>query len=531
MEKDFTLNPKGIDEISGELQKWSRSVGISKENTVRIRLTIEELLLRVSQYYKDEMTVTLEMKRRLWVPIFHLSYTEEPFNPVMENFSGMDEEIKSMFIRLGFVPEWTYRQGRNELFIRGPRGTIHSEVWLIVSVLLAALSAILGNVIPIDLKSVLLNFFYAPVSNMFMNALTTFIGPMIFITVMSGVCSIGNVSDFNKIGKYVISRMLSLSILEEALCIILMIPFFRLGIGHMTEGKIEAVGIADLIFSIIPSNPVTPFAEKNLIQIMFMSLMVGAGMLVLGERTKKMQEIVHECDDLLMEVIDFVCKLLPLYIYTSLTVFFWQSDGIGSKLLRAWKPVLLVIVFNILLFGIKVLIVHVKLRVPVKVVVQKISKTMLMGFMTASSASVFADAMEVNENDLGIAPEFNNFANPFGLLLIVTQVGSCYVAIMLYFVEMYQIPVNVTWMIILLFMVCIFSLISPPVSGGMLVCIGMIMAQLKIPTDGIAVAGILALITDFIATGFKIGDTHLEILLEANALNKLDKSILRARPE
>ena len=67
---------------------------------------------------------------------------------------------------------------------------------------------------------------------------------------------------------------------------------------------------------------------------------------------------------------------------------------------------------------------------------------------------------------------------------------------------------------------------TPPVSGGMLVCIGMLMTQLNIPMEGIAIAGILGIVTDFIATGFKIGISHLELLLEAYAFQKADRQTI-----
>jgi Na+/H+-dicarboxylate symporter len=80
------------------------------------------------------------------------------------------------------------------------------------------------------------------------------------------------------------------------------------------------------MFSVVPSNPVTPFIDKNMLQIVFISLMTGAGLLVLERKTETLRKLVQEGMDLFMEVIGAVCKLLPLYIYTSLTVFMWKME-------------------------------------------------------------------------------------------------------------------------------------------------------------------------------------------------------------
>lgn len=68
---------------------------------------------------------------------------------------------------------------------------------------------------------------------------------------------------------------------------------------------------------------------------------------------------------------------------------------------------------------------------------------------------------------------------------------------------------------------------SPQVSGGVLVSLGIILAQLIIPAVGLAVAGTLALILDFFSTGSKIAGQHLEMILQADHLDMLDRNILR----
>ena len=77
-------------------------------------------------------------------------------------------------------------------------------------------------------------------------------------------------------------------------------------------------------------------------------------------------------------------------------------------------------------------------------------------------------------------------------------------------------------------MCCIFSVTSPPVSGGLLVCLGMLMEQGNIPMEGMAIASILAIAIDFIVTGFKAGLTHLELVLEAASFDKLDREKLKS---
>ena len=66
----------------------------------------------------------------------------------------------------------------------------------------------------------------------------------------------------------------------------------------------------------------------------------------------------------------------------------------------------------------------------------------------------------------------------------------------------------------------------PPVSGGMLVCVGRVFSQLGLPSAGLSVAGLLLMILDFILTGFKIGITHDMCLRSADKMGMVNRDIL-----
>ena len=93
--------------------------------------------------------------------------------------------------------------------------------------------------------------------------------------------------------------------------------------------------------------------------------------------------------------------------------------------------------------------------------------------------------------------------------------------------EEYRIPVSFVWV----FMACIFSIVfataTPCVSGGTLICIGIMMENLSIPNNSLALAGTLSIILDFILTMDRVFLQELELYLMAKKYNMLDESVLR----
>ena len=51
--------------------------------------------------------------------------------------------------------------------------------------------------------------------------------------------------------------------------------------------------------------------------------------------------------------------------------------------------------------------------------------------------------------------------------------------------------------------------------------------QLGLPGEAMAISGLLALVLDFVATGFSLGLRHLELLLQAEHLGMLDHDVLQ----
>ena len=62
-----------------------------------------------------------------------------------------------------------------------------------------------------------------------------------------------------------------------------------------------------------------------------------------------------------------------------------------------------------------------------------------------------------------------------------------------------------------------------------MVCLGILMAQLNIPSEGLAIAGTLALVLDFFCTAAKVLGQHLEMTLQACKLEMIDLEVLRSK--
>jgi len=103
-----------------------------------------------------------------------------------------------------------------------------------------------------------------------------------------------------------------------------------------------------------------------------------------------------------------------------------------------------------------------------------------------------------------------------------------FIAIAFYLAEVYQAPVGPTCFAVAGFISLIVSLATPPVSGGTMICLNIMLNALGIPLSGLAIASVLALVFDYISTGSYIAMRHMEMVIQAGHLDLLDKEVLRS---
>lgn len=520
-EYSIALDASGIDIISDKIAEKMKKAGVRKKDILRLRLTIEDHLVRVSQHYGTDVTVTLRMGRRFCTPYVYISYEGDEFDPI-----SSDDSSPYVFPDMGIDLQWSYRRGINTLYFKAPYQTPKNEVFLIAAVVLALLAGFLNGFIPTQVSHVAADYILTPVSNAFMSVLGAFVRFMIFFSVISGICSIGSISDFSKMGRHLSGRMIVRTFAGTAFCIVTMIPFYKFGSGDLKEGVSQLGKIIELLFSIFPDDLLSPFIEGNTLQIIFIAVMSGSVILLLGDKAEQLRKIIKDLTLLFSHIIVIICKFLPIYIFSSLVLLIWEN---GSEMfIKFWKPLVLSTVILTLFVVVKVIYVSIRFKISPLKFLSVIKGTMLVALATASSAAALSDVLQINEKKLGISPKLNGFGVPFANLLIRSVVGAIFVITIYYMAEVYAVPVNIGWFVTAWIMCSILSIAAPPVPGGSLVVMEMLLTQLGIPLEGIAVAGLITLITEFTCTAAMQGIGHCEILINADDLNMLDRSKLDA---
>ena len=525
--KEYELNANAVDEISGSISEFLTDEAVERLNVLRIRLVMEELLLRVMDMHTEPFRVRFGLGKQFGKPLVSLKYGGDAFDPTAAGSENWNDRI---LVSAGLSPSWTYRRNVNTLSLRLTESDGYGKLFFIlIAAVAAAILGAAGHFLPQALKAGIDEVLLSPLMSGFLGLLNTFAGVMIAFTICSGVLGVGDSAALGKIGKGLLLRLFVISLIVSAFALGFAAVFLDLNFTTAGSGGSSQLGqISKMIFGILPSDPVSPFLHCNTMQIIVIALFAGVALLTLGERGQQLRTFVEEGAELTQLITSSVCRLVPLFVFTALLKQIWS--GSAARLLTLWKPLLLIISAGLIVTALLFLFTGLQLRCPPLLLLKKLLPPFLVAFTTASSMSAFSTGMETCEKKCGAERSFLEFALPVGSViykpvsLCMLSVLSCSLA------EIFGVEVDPAWFIMAWLAAALLSIAVPPIPGAALTIYSILFTQLNIPADALLLAAALDVVTDFFDTGFNVLLLNLEMVREAAILHRIDRDKLVRNP-
>lgn len=161
-----------------------------------------------------------------------------------------------------------------------------------------------------------------PIGDTFINMIKMVIAPIIFLTIVLGIASMG---DMKKVGKVGGKALIYFEIVTTfALVIGLFVAnIFKPGSGldpeKLAKGDVtefvssgKEMDWVDFFLHIIPSNIFDAFARGDILQILFFSVLFGLGLTMLKEKGKPIIVAFEKLSSVFFNILSMVMRLAPL---------------------------------------------------------------------------------------------------------------------------------------------------------------------------------------------------------------------------
>ena len=142
----YVLSNENIDIIADHIREYLKELEIERSNIIRIRLLMEEALLRWQDRFGDQCSVKLSLEVRLRRPTVTLELAGDYYDPLSSS-SELGNWADSLLRSIGLQPRFSYQYQRSvnivQLKLKRPR--LSPALTLLMSVALGLLLGVAGE--------------------------------------------------------------------------------------------------------------------------------------------------------------------------------------------------------------------------------------------------------------------------------------------------------------------------------------------------------------------------------------------------
>jgi aerobic C4-dicarboxylate transport protein len=203
-----------------------------------------------------------------------------------------------------------------------------------------------------------------PLGDAFIKAIRVLIAPIIFFTVVHGIA---HMADIARVGRVAIKTIVYFEVLTTIALIIglIAVNLWRPGAGMNVDlsqintsvlapyvKQTTEVGFVPFLTNIIPNTFVGAFAEGNVLQVLFISVLCGFGLIALGPSGKPLLDVIEVASRMIFSVVGIVMWAAPLGAFGAIA-FTVGKFGVASlaslaSLLGSFYVTCLVFIFVVL---------------------------------------------------------------------------------------------------------------------------------------------------------------------------------------
>lgn len=521
----YELNLTNIDGASKTVTDFLSSEKVSSKEVQRIRLSVEEILLKYLGSLNSGTSFEIVTAKRFRTLKIELVIAGDSIDPFADDDGG-GTILNNLLSNFGLAPTWRYKNGKNIITFTAKKQKKLSQILQIgIAILAAIVFGGLCLILPDSVSTFITSDLVTPVFNTFMGLLSAISGPIIFLSVVWGICGIGDMATFGKIGKKMIGRFLLVSIIVGAAMTVLFALMFQT--SAIGGAAFEFSDLYEMILDIIPSNLFAPFIEGNSLQIIFIAIIVGLTMLFLGNRIPIMINVVDQLNVVMQTIMSAVSSFIPFFVFGS--IFNMIVGGNLLSVAKSYKLILVMLLGDLVLMAAYLLLVSVRKKVAPTVLLKKLMPTYIIGLTTASAVAAYQTNISTCERKLGIDKKLIDIGIPLGQVIFMPGAIVLFVAAAFGMAETYGVAITPIWMLTAFIISVILAIAAPPVPGAALTCYTILFMQLGIPAEAIAVVIALNVILEFVATAVNLFCLQTELVELSGSLQTLDVKKLRIR--
>jgi len=341
-----------------------------------------------------------------------------------------------------------------------------------------------------------------PVGTAFLRLIQMIVVPLVLASLIVGTASLGDPKKLGRIGIKTFTFYLTTTAVAITIGLLLA-NVFRPGSGidpqvqaqlmqnyqGLATEKISRVGggagVMETLLNIIPTNPADALSNARMLQIIFFAIFTGIALTVVPK--EKAQPVIKFFDgfnEAMLQIVHMAIKLAPYGVFALI------ADAVGSFglaiIFTLFKYTVVTTAGLVLLTFIYPIFAKIFAGFSPWQYLKAIRPAQVIAFSTSSSSATLPVSMEVAEENLGVSNNIASFVLPLGATVNMDGTALYQGVASVFIAQVYGIHLGITDQLTIVLMATLASIGTAAAPGVGLLMLVMILKQVGIPLEGIA---------------------------------------------
>ncbi len=356
---------------------------------------------------------------------------------------------------------------------------------------------------------------------MFVSLIKLLVVPLVYVSIVCGIVELKDIRSFGRLGGktfglYIMNTIIAII---AALTVAMIVqPGADANLSGTVANAVEITStttpdIFSMVVNIVPSNPVQAFANGDMLQIIFMAILTGLAIQALDHKGGPAIKTFKMANEIMMKLIGLVMSLAPYGVF-ALMIQLGATLDANTLMSVAGYVALVVAMLVFWIFVFYPMMVQLTTGISAREFSRKTREQVLFSLSTASSNATIPVTMRTLTDKIGVSKSVAGFGVPLGATMNMTG-ASIYIAIAAVFcANAFGQPIATGDLVTLGFTVLLLSIGAGGVPGGGVVMVGVILHQLGLPPEGLAIVAAVDRINDMFCTSSNVvGDTAVNTIV------------------
>ncbi|MNQ68166.1 Proton glutamate symport protein [compost metagenome] len=368
----------------------------------------------------------------------------------------------------------------------------------------------------------------APLGALFLNAIKMLIVPLVFVSLVAGITSM---QDSAKLGRISV-KTITIYLVTTAFAVSIGLLFgalFTPGEGMNmvasagSEAK-QAPSLVQILVGLVPSNPVTAFAEGNILQIIVFAIALGVSMNLIGDKAAPAIKLFDSLAETFYKLTDLIMRCAPYGVFALI------AGVVGSHGAEVLLPLAEVIGVIYLACLVHVLLVYGGLigglaRLNPLRFFQGIAPALAVAFSTSSSSGTLPVSIECARNNLGVSQGVAGFVLPVGATINMDGTAIYQGVLALFIAQAFGVDLSGGQYLMIILTATLASIGTAGIPGAGLIMLGLVLTSVGLPLEGVALIAGIDRILDMARTTVNVAGDLMTTTLVGHSENELDSEV------